>query len=84
MREGEYGEATKPGSPKRVKGQCPLQGQGAAPLVGLGATPQLLHRLTSYAKRDNSAPRALNSEALSAQRLYLRASADAPPNQHYP
>ena len=44
LREGEYGEATKPGSPKRVKGQCPLQGQGAAPLVGLGATPQLLHR----------------------------------------
>ena len=35
LREGEYGEATKPGSPKRVKGQCPLQGQGAAPPCGV-------------------------------------------------
>ena len=34
-------KATKPGSPKRVKGQCPLQGAGAAPLLGFGATPQL-------------------------------------------
>ena len=29
------------GQPKRVKGQCPLQGAGAAPLLGFGATPQL-------------------------------------------
>ena len=36
-----YGKATKPGRKKRVKGQCPLQGQGTASLVGVGATPQL-------------------------------------------
>ena len=37
------GKELKPGSRKRVKGQCPLQGQGTASLVGFGATPQLLH-----------------------------------------
>ena len=37
----KQGKATKPGSPKRVKGQCPLQGAGTASLLGFGATPQL-------------------------------------------
>ena len=39
----KQGKATKPGSPKRVKGQCPLQGAGTASLLGFGATPQLFH-----------------------------------------
>ena len=39
----KFGSVTKPGSPKRVKGQCPLQGAGTASLLGFGATPQLLH-----------------------------------------
>ncbi len=36
-----YGKRNQVGQPKRVKGQCPLQGAGAAPLLGFGATPQL-------------------------------------------
>ena len=34
------GSALKPGSQKRVKGQCPLQDAGTASLLGFGATPQ--------------------------------------------
>ena len=37
----KMGKAAKPGSPKRVKGQCPLRGAGTASLLGFGATPQL-------------------------------------------
>ena len=39
----KMGKAAKPGSPKRVKGQCHLQGAGTASLLGFGATPQLFH-----------------------------------------
>ena len=57
LREGEYGEATKPGSPKRVKGQCPLQGAGTASLLGFGATPQLF--LVQPTQKENSSGAAL-------------------------
>ena len=51
--KANYGSAPKPGSPKRVKGQCPLQGQGTASLAGLGAAPQLFPRQT-YSKESST------------------------------
>ena len=53
----KFGSITKPGGPKRVKGQCPLQDAGTASLLGFGATPQLF--LVQPTQKENSSRAAL-------------------------
>ena len=60
----KMGKAAKPGSPKRVKGQCPLRGQGAELPCGVWGNAPTVPRATSM-------PNALNKGAGSEASLPL-------------
>ena len=47
------GKAAKPGSPKRVKGQCPLRGQGAELPCGVWGNAPTAPRATSMSNASN-------------------------------
>ena len=68
----KMGKAAKPGSPKRVKGQCPLRGQGAELPCGVWGNAPIVVRQT-YSKEEVKQSRGSEASRAQTSRVLRRA-----------